>query len=126
MGDCIYCGKPAGRLRKQHPRCHEIHLQGREQFVANVLAAVDGECPLDQLEDMLIRVRASHYIRKEHVRPLLVRAWETAVERALEDTFLSEREERTLTGLAEYFGLSQDDLDRQGAYTRLVKLGVLQ
>lgn len=36
MGNCIYCGNPAGFLRKTHKDCKQKHEQGRSEIVSLV------------------------------------------------------------------------------------------
>ena len=57
---------------------------------------------------------------------LLIRAWETAVEGALEDGLLSLDEENALAKYAGYFSLTQQDLDQNGVQTSLVQAAVIR
>ena len=52
-------------------------------------------------------------------RQLLVRAWEEAVEGAIEDGLISLDEEAALTQYVGHFDLTQEELDRNGAQTTL-------
>ena len=55
-----------------------------------------------------------------------MRGWEAAVEGTLEDGLLSLDEENALTRYADHFGLTQEDLDRNGAQTSLVQAAVIR
>jgi len=55
-----------------------------------------------------------------------VRAWEAAVDEFLNDDLLDESEEKQLVAFQEHYGLSQEDLDGNGAYSRIVKTAVLR
>ena len=55
---------------------------------------------------------------------LLIRAWETAALGALEDGLLSLDEENALARYADYFSLTQQDLNQNGAQTSLVQAAV--
>ena len=57
---------------------------------------------------------------------LLIRAWETAVQGALEDGLLSLDEENALAKYADYFSLAQQALDRNGVQTSLVQAAVIR
>ena len=50
-------------------------------------------------------------------RQLLIRAWEEAVEGAIEDGIISLDEENALSLYLDHFGLTQEDLNRNGAQT---------
>lgn len=57
---------------------------------------------------------------------MVASGWEKAVDLAFDDGLLSEKEESALSELKEHFGLSQQILDRTGAYSKLVKGAVLR
>ena len=77
---------------------------------------------LQELENTLRRTSMSN----THRRQLLIRAWEEAVEGALEDGLVSLDEESALAKYAAHFGLSQDDTNRNGAQTSLVQAAVIR
>ena len=63
---------------------------------------------------------------EDETRGILVRAWEAAVEGALEDGMLSLDEETALAKCAGYFSLDQHDLDGNGVQTSLVQAAVIR
>ena len=56
----------------------------------------------------------------------LIHYRETAVQGGLEDGLLSLDEENTLDKYADYFSLTQQDLDQNGAQTSLVQAAVIR
>ena len=126
MGMCIYCRQPAGFLRKRHRECEAKHRKGRELFRQLVLVAIADQTDVTKLSTKLGELRKSHYISDAAAGPLLVEAWETAVDRAFEDGVLSELEESVLESVADHFALTQSDLDKKGNYSRFVKGAVLR
>ena len=86
------------------------------------LATGDGGAALQELDNTLRRTSMSNTDR----RHLLVRAWETAVEKTLEDGLLSLDEESALHEYLDHFGLTQEDLDANGAQTTLVQAAVIR
>lgn len=60
------------------------------------------------------------------MRALVVSGWEKAVGVAFEDGILSEEEEKSLGELQEHFSLSQQMLDRNGAFSTMIKGAVLR
>ena len=84
------------------------------------LATGDGGAVLQELDNTLRRTSMSNTDRRQ----LLVRAWETAVERTMEDGLLSLDGESALHYYLDHFGLTQDDLNRSGAQTSLVQAAV--
>ena len=82
----------------------------------------DGDRHLRDLEDALQEARLDFHQR----RRILIRAWEAAVEGALEDGLLSLDEENALAKYADHFGLEQHDLDGNGVQTSLVQAAVIR
>jgi len=57
---------------------------------------------------------------------LVATGWEHAVETAFDDGILTEQEEQALSELKNHFSLSQQVLDKNGSYSKLVKGAVLR
>jgi len=126
MGNCIYCGQPAGFLRKQHRECCERYRVGWETLVAKAQELLVGGAALEGFDRGLDAVATDHLVPREHIRLALVRAYEAVVDRFLEDGLLSEVEENRLVEFQSQFGLSQSELDRAGAFMRVAKAAVLR
>lgn len=133
MGNCKYCGKPAGLLRSSHAECHERQLKrervaqgGRQRISVEVLRAIQGSASFDELETAISEIERSSFIASAERSALLLKGWEKAVEQFLEDGLLDPNEEHRLVEFQERFALSQSDLDRSGSLTRVAKAGVLR
>lgn len=126
MGNCIHCGRPTGMLRKRHKECETKHQEGRLQVIDYVVAAAEAKSSVEQLESKLRELQSSHFITDEHVRPLLVKGWQSAVSKAFDDGVLSQEEEDGLDAVREKFGLTQSELDENGSFSQAVKGGVLR
>lgn len=126
MGNCTYCGKPAGFLKKAHKECKQNYEQGKNKVVSLVskIGAEGGD--LHQLESSVEQIASTSFINKETLNALVASGWEKAVELAFDDGLLSEQEESTLNELRKHFSLQQQVLDRNGAYSKLVKGAVLR
>lgn len=126
MGNCTYCGKPAGFLKKSHKECKQNHEKGKIKVVSLVSKiGVEGG-DLHQLEVSVEQVASTSFINKETLNALVTSGWEKAVEIAFDDGLLSEQEESTLNELRKHFSLQQQVLDRNGAYSKLVKGAILR
>lgn len=133
MGNCKYCGKPAGFLRSKHADCEEQHEQreritqgGRQQITLEVLSAIKGSGGFDGLEQTIANIEQSSHVPLAERKALLIKGWEVAVEQFLEDGVLDASEEKHLAEFKERFALSQSELDRNGALTKTAKAGVLR
>ena len=126
MGNCIYCGEPAGFLKKTHEECKQHYEQGKSEIVSLIGRVGSEGGDLKRLESTIEQVAASSRIDKETMNSLLLSGWEKAVDVAFDDGLLSGEEETALSELKQYFSLSQQELDRNGAFTKIVKGAVLR
>jgi len=133
VGECRYCGKPAGLLRSSHPECQELQLKrervaqgGRQRVSAEVMRAIKGTGSFDELETVISEIQRSSFIAPTERNALLVEGWQNAVGHFLEDGLLDATEEDRLAQFQERFALSQVDLDRSGLLSKVAKAGVLR
>lgn len=125
MANCKFCGEPAGFLRKKHAECHEKYVAAIE-LVKNAASGVaTGVLENTNLTTALANAKSS-YVPVAHTRAALINGWESAVDHFLEDGVLDHKEEESLVSFKAKWSLDQSDLDRRGAFTRLVKAGVLR
>ena len=89
------------------------------------LAAISVQDGDGHLQDLTLSIRQAGLGQGEANR-LLIRAWETAVQGALEDGLISLDEENALARYADHFSLTQQALDRNGVQTSLVQAAVLR
>ena len=125
MGDCKYCGQPAGFLRTKHPGCEEKYNYGWAEMVSTARAALNSSS-LSALQQRLTDIAASYLVPKDLVRSALITAWTEAVDTSLSDQLLTADEEHALVAFQREFALSQAELDRTGAFMRLGKAAVLR
>jgi hypothetical protein len=126
MGKCIFCSEPAGFLKKAHKECKQLHEQGRSEIVSLVSKAGLQAGGLNRLKSSIEQVARNNFIDQQSLGGLVVSGWERAVEAAFEDGVLTVQEETALSDLKQHFSLSQQALDRNGAYSKLVKGAVLR
>lgn len=126
MGNCEYCGTPAGFLKKYHKYCKEKFETGAKKIISLMMSSISNGTPLDVVEKKLREISKSHIISKQQLRLIWIKGWEAAVEEAFADGILTKDEECWLTDLSERFGLTEEDLDRYGFYSKVVKGAVLR
>ena len=133
MGNCTYCGKSAGLLRKKHPDCEKQHHErervaenGRIHMVNEVGNAIKGTANFDELEGRLSTIERNAFLPRTDRRMLLIKGWEKTVEKFLEDGILDDSEESRLVQFKERFGLSQAELDKNGAFSATAKAAILR
>jgi hypothetical protein len=121
MANCLYCGKPAGFLRKQHRECEARFEEGLSRLCSITMDSILGEMPIESLEERLNEIAESSYIPTSRIKEALIRGWERAVDHFLEDGCLDESEEKRLNLFRQQFILSRIQLDNNGAYSRFQK-----
>ena len=126
MGTCIYCGQPAGLLKKQHRECSVRYQEGWSKMVTTARTALAEESDLAQIEPQLLTVAKEHCVPVVHLREALLQAFDSAVSGFLEDGLLTESEEERLIRFQRHFELSQEELDRSGVFMKLAKAAVLR
>jgi len=126
MGNCIYCGKKVGLLRKRHKACEKKNKKGVMLFTEKVIEACEGKIAIEKIENKLRGIQDTYLVTNEQVRPLLIKSWQSAVDKAFEDNLLSQEEESGLIKVSNKFGLTQNELDFNGAFTKVVKGGLLR
>jgi len=126
MGNCVYCGKPAGFLRKKHKECKQCYEQGKHEIISLIGKVGSEGGDLKHLKSSIEQIASSSYIDTPTMNELVLLGWEKAVDNVFDDGILTEEEETALSELKQYFSLSQQELDRNGAFTKIVKGAVLR
>ena len=67
MGDCLYCGKPAGWFRSKHKECETKNQIGREQIVALAQRAVRDGSDLTAVQSEVGRLAATAFVPPDEV-----------------------------------------------------------
>lgn len=126
MGKCDLCGQDAGFFQTRHNECQARYNFGVEQILNSVQAVVMSRGDLTLLRERLYHIASNSFINDVMLKSLIAKAWERAVDQCLEDNILTVDEERALMEFKEFFALSQQDLDRNGALGRVVKNAIIR
>ncbi len=126
MGNCKFCGKPAGFLHTEHTECEQLHENSKKQIVTEISQALSPSGSLDALQSRLTEIAQDGYISEKERQTLLVQGWTDAVDRYLEDGVLDESEEKRLVEFKNCLSLTEADLDANGAFTKIVKAAVIR
>ena len=137
MGNCRYCGKSAGFLRHQHRDCaeayqlaekekREAHQHALSEMQEAVSRTINGAIAVDALKPMLFEIARRGPVSEEEIRSLVITSWEATVHQFLEQRVLTQSEEAGLDALQKEFDLTQDELNRHGAFMSLTKAVVLR
>lgn len=127
MGDCIFCGRSAGFLKKQHKECARQHQAGKAEILSILADAASSNA--DDMPRVLSYVRktaGASYIDNKAMDKLFVAGYDRAVENVLDDHILSQEEEKALTALERELPVSKQLLDKNGSLSKLTKAAILR
>jgi hypothetical protein len=99
MGDCRYCGKPAGLLRSVHKQCDAKHNFGTTAIAGLLERAAKDVSNIGALKSQLEDVAKANFISESELESLVVDNWGKAVETAFEIPFLHQTKNPTLQKL---------------------------
>lgn len=126
MGNCIYCGKPAGIFKSRHKECEKKHYNLWETMIRKTAETAISGNNLSKLKDELNEIAKEDLILINKINDALILGWEEAVSYFLEDGNLEFNEEKKIVKFANYFNLNQTDLDKRGMYTKYIQGLVLR
>ena len=127
MGDCRYCGKSAGFLRKEHKECAAAHEEGLDSIRKVCVEAALHGVDVSQLSDRVRSIGAAAYVDTSAaaMAATLARGWGQAVDAAMDDHFLSNEEKRALNRYRGHYSLNASQLDRDGHSTLFRMMNLL-
>lgn len=67
MGNCKYCGQPAGFLRRQHKECAAKHDQGWRKMIDLAQQAARGQGDINSLHSRISSIAAHSFVPAEQV-----------------------------------------------------------
>jgi hypothetical protein len=127
IGQCSYCGQPAGLLRSSHKECQARHEQAIKTIESTAQQGVLRPCDLGALENQLRNTASSGWVPDAEFRGALVSAAEQAL--AARDaasgadqpnTLITHQEEAALADFLKQFKLAvQPDLEPRGWAMRI-------
>ncbi|WKZ65248.1 MAG: hypothetical protein QY325_10795 [Flavobacteriales bacterium] len=133
MGNCIYCGKPAGLLRSKHAECDAkekarvaVVKVFKDKLRDSIVAAVLQPSEAGRIKELIDEAAQSGKLTQEDVREAIIAGWCSSVEKCLEDGVIDVEEERKLMAVKNGFKFTEEDLDKTGAHTRVVKAAVIR
>jgi hypothetical protein len=126
MGKCQFCGKDAGFLQSTHKECKQAYEEGATRILEIASKAAVSQVDFPTLHETLRTVASTSFVNDQILTNLLASAWEMAVFQALDDSVLSQAEEQALIAFKDYFSLSDEILDRSGAYTKAARAAALR
>jgi hypothetical protein len=125
MGDCAYCGEPAGMLRSQHAECRERHDIAAAKIPQFFGQWFDSPLGPDRFRELASEVARTHFVDETKFRELAKSGFAKLIEKALADHLLSEEEEKKIAVLLRTFEMTLEDLPPMTSQ-KLIKCGILR
>jgi uncharacterized protein YutE (UPF0331/DUF86 family) len=107
MGKCLYCGKKAGFLRGKHKECEEKYLANKSSIFDLIESAIANKSKLEKLKSSVEKLANEGFISTDELNELYTSAYDTAVEKFLEDGMLTKDEEEKLSEFKKKLNLDQ-------------------
>ena len=126
MGMCVFCGKPAGFLHRQHKACAQRHAAGRDQISGLFAGALSSPDAPDAIKVKAKQVATESFVADQELKSLAITGWSVAVEHCLDGVGIDAATETKLVQLEKAFELTQADLDVDGSYSRVAKAVLLR
>lgn len=133
MGNCIYCGKPAGLLSTKHKEC-EAEFQRKKKLtekgvfeITNRICRfiVDDNQDVGRLENFINETAKGYLVSSSDKNTCYLIGWEAAIDKFLDDGVLDEVEEQKLSSFQEKY-LEASEVDTHGYFTKIVKAAAIR
>lgn len=125
MGNCIYCGKDAGLLRRQHKGCSQRHETAIVKIPQYFAEAMDNAVDLSRFKQIAQDIARTSFVLDGEFRQLAVTGLTKGIAKALDDHVITTTESERIDALARAFGLTANDLP-QDIQHRYVKAHILR
>lgn len=127
MGQCSYCGQPAGLFRSYHKDCEAKHIAALRTITSAAQQAVLQACDLGAVQERLRDAARRGRVSDSDFRTAIVEATEQALSARENDTtpdhpytLITHEQEAALSDFLRWFNLAvQPDLAKNGWATRL-------
>jgi hypothetical protein len=119
----VYCGQPAGFLRKRHPECHNRHQIAISVIPRFFSQVIESPISIERFTELLRAAADTAYIRPSELRSLCVSGLEGVIDTILQQRPLSSAEVDRVTDLADALGGIFPDglgLDEKLAKVRII------
>ena len=125
MGVCKYCWKKAGFLSHKHKECEQKFLNGQIQITQEIQNCIIASGNYDLLVLSITKIAKTSFIPTSRLYELLISSFEVAIDSLTQDSVISLESQKSVNSYIKYFDLSQDSLDKNGSYSKMIKSSIL-
>lgn len=126
MGKCRYCGQSAGFLSSRHKDCELKNKSGKNEIVKLLTDCFQSKTEFSSIKVEIANISTENYVNKQDLDSLYTSVFDNAVSKFLEDGILSEDEESKISNYKDQLDLSQEILDKNDSFQKVVRASVLR
>ncbi len=123
MARCLYCQKPAGFLRKQHPECEKRHQYAISSIPIFFNKVMDNPISAERFSELLQAAGKVSFVRPDELKTLCVDGLNNTVDSILRERSLTSSEVRRIVEFTEALGTSFPK--GLGLDEKLTKIGIV-
>src|SRR5215208_5689697 len=124
MARCIYCGQPAGLLRRRHPECQARHTRALAMIPELFTKALHSSLPAERFGELLKQAAGASFIKPRDLGPLCVQGISSMIDSVLEDRLLTPAEDERITEIKD--ALAPALVDVTTLNEKLIKISILR
>jgi hypothetical protein len=124
MPRCIYCGQPAGLLRRRHAECQERHTRALAMIPELFTKALHSALPAERFGELLKQAAGASFIKPRDLGPLCVQGISGMIDSVLEDRLLTPAEDERITEIKD--ALAPALVDVTSLNEKLIKISILR
>jgi hypothetical protein len=123
MGDCAFCGKPVGFLKKEHLECRERHDTTVVKITSFFERYLSSDADPRQFREIIERLRQAAFISHDTAQVAYREGVKRIAAAALDDGKLTVKEESAIAKLIQQFDIDGEEI--QKTKDMLIKAAVL-
>jgi len=124
MGNCIYCDRPAGFLRKYHAECRERHSRALAMIPDLFSKALHSSLPATRFGEMLKEAAGASFIKPRDLGTICVKGISSMIDAVLEERLLTTGEEERINEIKDALGPGIADVGDLNE--KLIKISMLR
>lgn len=123
MARCLYCGKPAGFLRRQHPECEKRHAHTLSRIPIFFTKVMDNAISAEQFSELLQGAAQVSFVSSDEFKSLCASGINNIIDLILQERTLTSLELRRVMEITD--ALEVAITEGLGIEEKLIKVGIL-
>lgn len=126
MGKCKYCGNSAGWFSSKHKDCEQKHTKTINDISDISYRAITEHIDADETRSLIQELQSAGFVNNQELEAAVGEGITRAVDRFLDDNFLSEEEEDSIDKYLEILPISGEQLSALGLSEKIVKASIIR